>query len=186
MASKAAGAKTYVALLRGINVGGKNMLPMADLTGMFTRAGCTDVRNYIQSGNIVFKAGSDLAKKIPDVIGKEVLRRFGFQPPLVLRSAAEMRTVSGANPFLKSGTDPELLYVMFLANKPGEKEAAALDPARSPPDAFELRGSHIYLSLPNGAARSKLTNAYFDSKLKTMSTGRNWATVLKLVEMTSV
>jgi uncharacterized protein (DUF1697 family) len=173
----------FVALLRGINVGGNNMLPMKELVAMFERTGCVDVRNYVQSGNIVFKAPANLATRTPALVGTEIERRLGLRVPVVIRTAREMRAVAHSNPFLARGADPESLHVMFLADKPGKKEGSSLDPNRSPPDSFILHGSEIYLCCPNGVGRTKLTNGYFDSRLGTTSTGRNWRTVLKLVEM---
>jgi uncharacterized protein (DUF1697 family) len=174
---------TNVALLRGINVGGKNKLPMKDLIGMFERAGCTNVRHYIQSGNVVFDAASDLAKRIPQLIEAEIQRKLALAVPVLVRSAAEIRAVAKSNPLLAGGADPDTLFVMFLADKPEKKASSALDPDRSPPDTFVVKGREIYLACPNGAARTKLTNAWFDAKLGTTSTSRNWRTVLKLVEM---
>jgi len=176
---------TFVALLRGINVGGNNKLPMKDLTAMFERAGCAQVRHYIQSGNVVFAAAAPLARRIPGLVAAEIARGFGLRVPVLVRSGAEMSAVARGNPLLASGADPDTLHVMFLEKEPGAKEAASLDPARSAPDAFVLEGREIYLSCPNGVGRTKLTNTYFDSKLRTTSTGRNWRTVLKLVEMCS-
>jgi len=126
--SKTPTTERFVALLRGINVGGKNMLPMKELVAMFEKAGATNVKNYIQSGNVVFSATPAIAKTLSEVIAK------------------------------------------------------AIDPNRSPGDSFIVRGSDIFLSIES-AAKTKLTNAFFDSKLQTISTGRNWRTVLKLMEM---
>jgi uncharacterized protein (DUF1697 family) len=174
---------TFVALLRGINVGGKNMLPMRDLVALFERAGCTDVRHYIQSGNVVFRAESSLAARIAQVVAAGIERGFRIRVPVVVRSGKELAAVARGNPFLTAGGDPESCHVLFLADAPTKKQSAALDPGRSPPDSFVVKGREVYLSCPNGVARTKLTNAYFDSMLKTTSTGRNWRTVLKLTEM---
>jgi len=176
-------AKTYVALLRGINVGGKNKLPMSDLAKMFTEAGCTDVRTYIQSGNVVFSVAPKSAKRVPDLVSRRIADRFGYRIPVVLRTADEFRQVATSNPFLKSHTNVDSLHVGFLADLPAPRDVAALDPNRSPGDSFKVRGREVYLCLPNGMARTKLTNAYFDSKLATTSTFRNWRTLLKLLEM---
>ena len=174
---------THVALLRGINVGGKNRLPMGDLAQMFVAAGCADVRNYIQSGNVIFRASHDKAEKLPGVIGKRIAEAFGYRVPVVLRTAAQLGEVIQDNPFLKAGAPEATLHVMFLASLPEAGKIAALDPGRSPHDAFFVRDREIYLHLPNGVADSKLTNAWFDSKLATTGTSRNWRTVLKLHEM---
>ena len=177
---------TYVALLRGINVGGKNKLPMKDLMALFGEAGCTDVQAYIQSGNLVFRAPAVLAPRVPVLIERAIRDRFGFSVPVVTRTAEEIGQVARANPFVASGGDVEALHVAFLADHPSDARVATLDPDRSAPDQFEVRGREVYLHLPNGVARSKLTNQYFDSRLATVSTVRNWRTVLKLVEMTTV
>ena len=173
----------FVALLRGINVGGKNKLPMAKLVEIFSEAGCSDVRTYIQSGNVVFAASVKTVKRLPSLIAEAIAARFGLRVPVVLRSSEELRDVARSNPFLRSGHDAESLHVAFLADAPARRSSAALDHARSPGDSFELRGRELYLHLPNGVARTKLTNAYFDGTLETTSTVRNWRTVLKLLEM---
>jgi uncharacterized protein (DUF1697 family) len=173
----------YVALLRGVNVGGKNKLPMKDLVGIFEATGCLKVRNYIQSGNIIFHAPAALAKRVPGLVGAEVERKFGFLARMVLRTASELRQVAGNNPFLKKGAEERLLSVMFLADRPGPEAIAKLDLQKSSPDEFVVSGDTIFLHTPAGLADTKLTNAYFDSRLKTFSTARNWRTTLKLLEM---
>jgi uncharacterized protein (DUF1697 family) len=174
----------YVALLRGVNVGGKNKLPMKDLIEVFVEAGCDNVRTYIQSGNVVFSASAKLAARLPGLAAAQIAKRFGYKTPVVLRTSEQLSDVIRKNPFLKLGAAEETLHVLFLADMPGSGRVDALDPDRSPPDTFLVRGQEVYLQLPNGAARSKLTNAYFDSKLVTTSTGRNWRTVNKLLELT--
>jgi uncharacterized protein (DUF1697 family) len=176
-------ASRHVALLRGINVGGKNMLPMKMLAEIFATTGCTDITTYIQSGNVVFCAGNKIAKELGGVITKQVEKQFGLKVPVVMRSAAELDAVIRGNPFLKAGAADEALHVLFLADLPGADLVAGLDPARSTPDEYVVVGRDIYAKLVTGAAKTKLTNAYFDSKLKTVSTMRNWRTVLKLAEM---
>ena len=171
----------YAALLRGINVAGKNLVPMKDLAAVFAKAGARDVVTYIQSGNVVFSAAAPLAKKLPALMEKAVQARFGCRSPVIVRSHDELKVIAGNNPFTHD--DPARMMVMFLAGAP--KNVDQLDAKRSPPDQFAVRGREIYLLLPNGFGRSKLTNDYFDRTLETVSTGRNWNTVLKLVAMTS-
>lgn len=174
---------TYIALLRGINVSGRNKLPMKELAGMFAAAGCTDVQTYIQSGNVVFNAEQRLADEIAPAMSDAIRDRFGYEIPVVIRSADELADIVAANPFGGAGVDTKELHVAFLAERPGAASVAELDPQRSPPDRFELIGSEIFLHFPNGVARSKLTNAYFDRVLGTVSTVRNWRTTNKLLEM---
>ena len=174
---------TYIALVRGINVGGKNMLRMSALTRMFDDAGCADVRTYIQSGNVVFTATAACAKRLADDIAQAVEKRFGFRPGVVLRTADEIADAAADNPLVGEGADERLLHVAFLAEEPDARRVAALNPARSPGDSFKVRGREVYLYLANGAGKTKLSNAYLESTLGTTSTMRNWRTVLKLSEM---
>jgi uncharacterized protein (DUF1697 family) len=177
---------TYVALLRGINVGGKNLLPMKDLTRLFEDTGCAGVRTYIQSGNVLFKANPAKAGKLPALIAKGIADRFGYRTPVLLRTVDELGETIRLNPFLQAGSPADGLHVLFLASPPDAQSVATLDPDRSPPDAYLVRGREIYLQCPNGVGNTKLTNAYFDSRLATISTGRNWRTVLKLFEMAAL
>lgn len=174
---------TFVALLRGINVGGKNKLPMADLSTMFEKAGCARVQTYIQSGNVVFDADAGAAGALPGQIQGAIEKRFGYRIPVVMRTADELSAVAADNPFLSRGVDADVLHVVFLAGAPEAKRAAALDPNRSPPDEMIVRGREIYLSCPNGIARTRITNAYLDTTLATTSTLRNWRTVQMLARM---
>ena len=176
------GEQRYVALLRGVNVGGKNKLPMADLRDIFTAAGCAAVQTYIQSGNVVFEAAQDLAERVPEIVTRAIRRRFGYETAVVMRSSEELRQVVASNPFDTSG-DPRFLHVAFLEDTPGAEAVSRLDPQRSPPDTFAVRGRNVHLHYPNGVARSKLTNEYLAAQLQTASTMRNWRTVLSLLEM---
>ena len=172
---------THIALLRGINVGGKNKLPMEGLRAIFKAQGCASVRTYIQSGNVVFE--NPEATNLAERISKAITERFGYSVPVVLRTAAEFNQAAANNPFLRRGADPKALHVGFLSTAPPSEAVQALDPNRSPPDEFVVLGREIYLHCPNGVARSKLTNAWFDSKLGVVSTMRNWNTVTKLLAL---
>jgi uncharacterized protein (DUF1697 family) len=174
---------TYVALLRGINVGGKNKLPMKDLAEMFVMERCQNVRTFIQSGNVIFTARSEISKKLADRVIEQIAKRYGYRTAVILRTAAELHKLVSKNPFMKGGLPDRDLHILFLADIPKSSASETLDPDRSPPDEFVLHGREIYLRLPNGAGITKLTNAYFDSKLATTSTGRNWRTVTKLLEL---
>jgi uncharacterized protein (DUF1697 family) len=178
-------AGVHVAFLRGINVGGKHIVPMKDLAAMFAAAGCDDARTYIQSGNVVYRASAAVAQRVAAEVMDAIAARWGFEAPVVTRSAAEIAAIVRGNPFHTRGVDPKTLHVGFLLDRPSKARVAALDPDRSPPDAFVVRGSEVYLHLPNGTARSKLTSQYFDSTLATIITVRNWNTVRKLLEMVS-
>lgn len=173
---------SHVALLRGINVGGKNRLPMDELRAMFVDCGCDEVTTYIQSGNVVFRAPRALAARVPTSVSRPLAERLGRSIPVVVRSAPEMKRIATGNPFLERGIDPATLHVVFLADAPSPSRLAALDPDRSPPDRVAAGRGVLYLQLPNGAARTRFTSAYLDSTLATTTTARNWNTVLALVE----
>jgi uncharacterized protein (DUF1697 family) len=173
----------HVALLRGINVGGKNSLPMKDLVRLFEKAGCKSVRTYIQSGNVVFEASDALAARVPRAIAAAILTEAELEIPVVTRSVQELAAALKGNPYLKGSADPTRVHFAFLADAPSRARVASLDPKRSPPDEFVVKGRDVFLHLPNGVGKSKLTNAYLDSKLGTVSTLRNLATVQKLVLM---
>lgn len=174
-----------IALLRGINVGGRNKLPMKALVPIFEAAGCQGVRTYIQSGNVVFSAPSPAGQRVPEKVAAAILEQFGLRVPVILRTASELGAILHTNPFL--GVDPggRSLHVAFLADQPTPENIAQLDPSRSPPDEFAVIGREIYLRFPNGTARSKFTTTYFDTRLGTTSTVRNWRTVLNLAEMSA-
>ncbi|MDP6580142.1 MAG: DUF1697 domain-containing protein [Vicinamibacterales bacterium] len=174
---------THIALLRGINVGGRNRLSMADLVRLFEEAGAKRVRTYIQSGNVVFDALSARAGRLAATVSAAIAAQIGPEVPIVTRTAADLARIVDASPFARAGTDLKLLHVGFLAACPAATAIAALDPDRSPPDEFALRNRELYLRCPNGMARTKLTSAYFDATLKTVTTIRNWRTTLKLLEM---
>ena len=176
-------AATHVALLRGINVGGRNTLPMARLIELFEDAGCESVRTYIQSGNVVFQAPAARARLVPAAVTSAIATELGLDVPIVTRTASELERIVSANPFVAPGTDLGLLHIGFLADRPNAARGAGLDPNRSPPDEFALHEGELYLRCPNGMARTKLTTAYFDSTLQTVTTIRNWRTTLKLLEL---
>jgi uncharacterized protein (DUF1697 family) len=177
-------AATHVALLRGINVGGKNPLPMKGLVEEFDAAGCADVRTYIQSGNVIFSAPPNRDERaLSQLLGERLAQRFGYTAPLVLRTTGELRAAIAGNPYLALGAPEETLHVMFLTSTPDVDAVKTLDPDRSPGDEYQVIGREIYLRLPTGMARTKLTNAYFDTKLGVTSTARNWRTTTTLLEL---
>ena len=157
---------------------------MKELAALFVDAGCEDVRTYIQSGNVVFRTGPAGGGEISSVISASILRHFGYRIPVITRTARAFQEIVRANPFLEAGAEADKLHVMFLAELPEQRTMLKrLTPDRSPGDEFAVMGREIYLHCPNGVARSKLTNSYFDSRLSTTSTTRNWRTTLKLLEL---
>ncbi|MFN8012752.1 MAG: DUF1697 domain-containing protein [Holophagaceae bacterium] len=170
----------HLALLRGINVGGKHLLPMKDLAAMFEAAGASEVRTLIQSGNVVYKADAELAQKIPSVVEAGIRKHFGFDAPVVARSGEAVAAAMDASPFRARGVPEDVLHLMFLKDAPTEDRVKALGTSPFLPDDFALDGDVVHLHLPNGVGRTKLTSAWFDGRLKTVGTLRNWATMTKL------
>lgn len=174
---------TYLALLRGINVAGKNKVPMKGLRAVLEELGYEDVRTYVQSGNVVFESGSRSAKKLASAIEDAMSRSFDLDVSVMIRTRREFERVVGDSPFTVETTKPSFLHVMFMDRAAPSRAVETLDHDRSPPDEFEVKGREVYLLFPNGAGRSKLTNDYFEKKLEVRSTARNWNTITKLLEM---
>lgn len=168
---------TYVALLRGVNVGGSRKLPMASLRSLVESLGHTEVTTYIQSGNVVFTSDGDVA---PRSLEAAIERKLGLDVSVMLRTRADLERIVKANPF--SGVDLAKVHVGFMTAKPKPAAIADLDGERFAPDAFAIKGREIYLHLPNGMGRSKLPS-YLDRRVATPTTVRTWNTVLKLLEL---
>ncbi len=174
----------YIALLRGINVGRNKRIKMDELRKSFEALGLDHVATYIQSGNIVFKAGkvspSSLSKKIED----RILGDFGHSVPVILRTADEMKQTIANNPFLKDrGIDPTKLHVVFLANAPASAVLEKLETMTMKPDRSCCLGREIFLYLPNGVSESALMKAPLDRVLSVVTTTRNWNTTTQLLQM---
>ncbi len=172
---------THVALLRGINLGGKNTVPMAELRRYAEEAGGANVRTYVQSGNLVFTAQH--AEPIAAAITARIEENLGLTIPVVLVTADELRDIAAANPYLREGVPEKELHLILLSETPAPDRVVKLDPDRSPPDRYTVAGRAIYHCAPNGLARSKLTNAYLDRTLGVISTSRNWRTIGSLLAL---
>jgi uncharacterized protein (DUF1697 family) len=175
---------TFAALLRGINVGGKNRVPMAELRAALESLGLEDVVTYIQSGNVVFKSPARSEGAVAADLERQVTKVFGVKAAVLLRTPAQLKKIAAANPYVGKGTDLSKLHVVFLDEAPARSKIEKLDPNRSVPDEFSVRGREIYLRLPNGLGRSKLTIDWFERGLAVRATARNWKTLSKLLELT--
>ena len=176
------GVTRYVLLLRGVNVGTKNSLPMVELRSMLTKLGCTGLKTYVQSGNAVFatKLGaSSLTTAIEDALE----RYMGRPIATTLRTLEQMKAIVDGNPFTKVVTAPKHLCVTFLANAPTKSEMAPLHAQDWKPERFQVAGKEIYTWHPNGQGKSLLAAALGKLPLRGAVTTRNWNTVLKLLEM---
>ncbi|MCP3063685.1 DUF1697 domain-containing protein [Myxococcus sp. K38C18041901] len=172
----------YALLLRGVNVGTKNSLPMAELREMLSKLGCVDVKTYVQSGNAVFttKLGAAaLTKAIEDA-----LARFMGRPiATTLRTLKQLQAVVDGNPFADVATNPSYLCVTFLSHAPTKAELSSLHDQDWTPELFEVAGKEIYTWYPNGQGRSPLAVALGKLSLRGTATTRNWNTVLKVLAL---
>jgi uncharacterized protein (DUF1697 family) len=176
----------YVSMLRGINVGGNKLIKMEKLRQSFEALGFEQVKTFIQSGNVVFKAKAPSPAKLSKTIQDRILVDFGFSVPVVSRTADELRKTIERNPFLKErGIDAEKLHLMFLSDAPRAQALDKLKQLTIAPDRFECSGTEneIYLYLPNGVAESKLMKAPLDRLLSVVTTTRNWKTANSLHQM---
>jgi uncharacterized protein (DUF1697 family) len=170
-----------VAMLRSINVAGHNKISMAALRGLVGDLGFDEVRTYLQSGNVIF--GSSIGPPaVAANIEKALRNELGLAVAVIVRTAAELSEVVAANPFVADGSDQSILHVTFLAAEGG--------PARPPPvigspagDHYRLVGREVYLQCPSGYGRTKLHNAFWERRLGTVATTRNFRTVTKLAEL---
>lgn len=167
----------FVALLRGVNVGGRNPLPMAELRALVESLGFTEVVTLIQSGNVVFSAERSPTSGL---LESAIEERFGLTLPVIVRSGEELRRALAANPY--PAAEPGTLHLGFLAATPAAGDVAALEPDRYLPERFQLQGAELYLELPAGMGRSKLP-AYLERGLRVPVTLRNWATSMKLLAL---
>jgi len=170
-----------IALLRGINVGGNRKIKMPDLAAAFVAAGAEQVTTYIQSGNVVFHHRARSEAKLGADLERQLAETFGFDVPVLLRTAAEWAAVIEQNPY--PGTEPTKLHVAFLAEPPAADAVATVGPDAFPPEQYTVVGRDVYLSLPGGMGTSKLAPALGRTLLRSPATARNWRTVETLMDL---
>jgi uncharacterized protein (DUF1697 family) len=173
----------WIALLRGVNVGGGNRLSMAALRATLGELGLERVGTYIQSGNVVFDAAEPDAAHLAALIRTALIERHELDAPVVLRAAADFARIATRHPDADGGIAPKFLHVCFLDRVPDPATRAALDPSAFEPDGWTLDGSEVYLRYPNGSGRSKLTLDVLERAYGVTATSRNLNTVRKLVEL---
>jgi uncharacterized protein (DUF1697 family) len=174
-----------IALLRGINVGGRRKILMAELRELLTNIGFVDVKTYIQSGNIFFNLSQEMSDaEISKAIEKLILDHYGFEVPAVVRSVVDIQNAIANNPFYE-GNEEDIthLHLTFLKEKPSAENLAKTETYNYEPDLFAIKDKDVFLSCHGKYHKSKLTNSFFEKKLKVSTTTRNWKTVLKLVEL---
>jgi uncharacterized protein (DUF1697 family) len=172
-----------VALLRGINVGRNNRLPMPRLRELMESLGYENVETLLQSGNVAFASGA-AASESERRIAEALRKQDGLEVPVLVRTRAQLAAVVKRNPLRDHASNPKLHHVVFLSERPDAKRVRAVDPERYRPELFAQHGREIYVWWPDGAHRAKLTHGFWERTLGVTATARNWNTVEKLLELT--
>ena len=173
-----------IAILRGINVGGKRKILMKDLKALCEELGFENPQTYIQSGNVIFenaKGQSNL--ELGDQLAAGILERFGFDVPVIVRTASELSNSIDKNSFYQEGRDISQLHLTFLKEEPSPENKELLLTFNYQPDEYVLDGQNVFIYCAGKYHQSKLSNNFFEKKLKVGATTRNWKTVLKLQEL---
>ncbi len=174
----------YLALLRGINVGGHNRVAMADLRDFLSQLGFGDVRSLLQSGNLVFRGNARKGAQLERLLTAKAEKSLGLRTDFLIRTQAEWASVVAHDPFPEEAVrNPGRLLVMFLSRAPRASDVKALLAAITGPEIVRAHDRQLYIVYPHGIGRSRLTNAFIESHLGTRGTGRNWNTVLRLAAL---
>jgi len=174
--------KTWISLLRGINVGGKNILPMKALRQILEELGYQNVQTYIQSGNCVFDSSKSSSSAISENIAQAIDDHSGFSPTVITISKAQLLDAVRHNPFDAEKNEPKNIHFYFLSQAPTTENMGALQKLKQPTEEFSLSKSMFYLLTPEGMARSKLA-AGAEAKIGVSATARNYRTIMKLVDL---
>jgi len=176
---------TYISILRGINVSGQKLIRMEDLRKLYEGLGFTDVTTFIQSGNVIFNTVHAVSENsLSEKIEKAIEEKYSFFVPVIIRTADEIQAILLSNPFLdEEDIDREKLHVTFLDEVPNPALSADIKANNPSPDRFVIKGRDVYLYCPGGYGNTKLSNTFFEKKLKVHATTRNWKTVGKLAEL---
>jgi uncharacterized protein (DUF1697 family) len=172
----------YVALLRGVNLGAKRRVPMAELRALLEERGYDDVRTLLQSGNVGLTSGKS-AKAVREELEAAIAERFGVETDVVLRTRAELEVLVAANPLGETADDPKRLQVWFLSGKPKAAAAKALAAEDVAPEALVVAGKEIHVWHADGIQRSPASKAIERAELGVIGTARNWNTVVKLLDI---
>jgi uncharacterized protein (DUF1697 family) len=174
--------KTWITLLRGINVGGNNFVPMAALKRDLEAVNFENVRTYIQSGNVIFDSAAGSPASLAEKIKRRIGQLHGFHPHVLILEPETLLAAIAANPFSAAVSDPARLHFFFLAESPSRPDPAPLEGAKSSTECYRLTDRVFYLHAPDGIARSKLA-ANAEKHLGVVVTARNFRSVEKIASM---
>lgn len=173
----------YVALLRGINVGGNTMIKMPELKAVFEELGFKNVATYINSGNLAFEANKTAEGKLIAKIEKAVEREFGMNVQVMIRDQAAMQEVFANKPFTGEFESHKEMHVLFIKDEMPDDKQELLLARQTSDEQFVIRGREIYCHLKLGVADSLFGKGFIEKKLKVAVTARNWRTVEKISEL---
>ena len=176
--------QTYTALLRGINVSGQKKINMKDLLSYMEEIGLKNVKTYIQSGNLVFLSKLN-SNELINIIQNKIEKEYDFFVPVIILTEEEIEKIVKQNPYKKLNTDTKFMYFTFLSEYPDKKLIKDIKDQKYKDDEFIISDKIIYVFCPGGYGKTKLTNMFFESKLKVTASTRNWKTTVKLQEMTN-
>ncbi len=171
-----------IGILRGINVGGKRKILMADLRSMCEKLGLKDVKTYIQSGNLIFNSDKPNSELEND-LEKAITKKYGFDVPVIVRTEKELENSINNNPFFNKDADIKQLHLTFLKEIPSKENIEKTLTFNFEPDKFKIEDKDIFILCAGKYHESKLTNNFFEKQLKIGATTRNWKTVMKLTEL---
>ena len=179
--------QTFISILRGINVSGQKKILMADLKKLYESLKFSEVKTYIQSGNVVFESDSKISDiQLARKIEKAISTKYKFEVPVIIRTKEELEKILSQNSFTKEKSiDLKKLHVTLLSETPDREKMEQIKEVDFSPDQFIIKGKEIYLHIPNSYGETKLSNKFFENKLKVSATTRNWNTVNKLLELAS-
>jgi len=177
---------TYISILRGINVSGKNRIKMDELKQLYSNLGFNNVQTYIQSGNVIFRTELTDIKVLESLITKEISNGFGFQIPVIVLTNNSLQSALTNNPFLSDSTkNPAFMHFTFLSDIPQKELFEKIAEKDYTPDEYRFENKTIFLYCPTGYGNTKLTNTFFENKLRITATTRNLQTVKQLIALSS-
>lgn len=174
--------QSYIAILRGINVGGNRKLPMANLRDSVAKIGFTKVQTYIQSGNLLFTAEEKDSSQLERLLEKHLLETYDYEIPVIVRTTEELKKAFAENSFALK-TPIKQLHLTFLKENPNPEQVEVLHTFAKAPEEFVISDKNLFLKCTERYSAAKLTNAFIERKLKITATTRNWKTITKLVEL---
>ncbi len=174
---------TYVSLLRGINVSGHKIIKMDDLRQSFAELEFQNIRTYIQSGNVIFQDEDSDVQNLEKIIQNKIFDKFRLEVPVLVKEITELKEIINNNPFTSRKDAIAHSHVTFLSSKPLKEDIDNISDVEFFPDEFVIIDKIIYLFCPNGYGKTRLTNNFFETKLKVSATTRNLKTLNKLVNI---